>query len=63
MSFGYGFYLSHFTEQAFYAAGLGLVAATLMALYVFALSLLCGAAVIRKLDAAAGANKRPAVRV
>lgn len=51
MSYGYGLYLSHFTEQAAYGAGLGLVAATLMALYVFALSLLCGAAVVRKLDA------------
>jgi membrane protein len=50
MSFGYTFYLSRFTEQAAYGAGLGLVAATLMALYLFALSLLSGAAVIRRLD-------------
>jgi len=50
MSFGYAFYLSRFTEQPVYGAGLGLVAATLMALYLFALSLLSGAAVIRRLD-------------
>jgi len=53
MSFGYAFYLSRFTEQPDYGAGLGLVAATLMALYIFALSLLSGAAVIRRLDARA----------
>jgi membrane protein len=52
MSFGYAFYLSRFTEQPVYGAGLGLVAATLMALYIFALSLLSGAAVIRRLDRA-----------
>lgn len=50
MSFGYAFYLSRFTQQAAYGAGLGLVAATLMALYLFVLSLLGGAAVVRKLD-------------
>lgn len=50
MSFGYAAYLSRFTEQAAYSAGLGLVFATLMTLYLFALSLLFGAAVIRKLD-------------
>jgi membrane protein len=50
MSFGYAFYLSRFTEQPVYGAGLGLVAATLMALYLFALSLLSGAAVVRRLD-------------
>jgi membrane protein len=52
MSFAYAFYLSRFTEQPVYSAGLGLVAATLMALYIFALSLLSGAAVIRRLDRA-----------
>jgi membrane protein len=50
MSFGYASYLSRFTEQPVYGAGLGLVAATLMALYLFALSLLSGAAVIRRMD-------------
>jgi membrane protein len=53
MSFGYASYLSRFTEHAAYGAGLGLVAATLMALYLFALSLLAGATVIRRLDRSA----------
>jgi membrane protein len=59
MSFGYAFYLSRFTEQAAYGAGLGLVAATLMVLYLFALSLLSGAAVIRRLDEEHGARSAP----
>jgi membrane protein len=50
MSFGYALYLSRFTEHTVYGAGLGIVGATLMALYLFALSLLSGAAVIRRLD-------------
>jgi membrane protein len=62
MSLGYAFYLSRFTEQAAYGAGLGLVAVTLMALYIFALSLLSGAAVIRRLDSAHRPSKRPPPR-
>lgn len=50
MSFGYARYLAHFTQRTVYGAGLGIVGATLMALYLFSLSLLIGAAVIRRLD-------------
>jgi membrane protein len=60
MSFGYALYLSRFTHQAVYGAGLGIVAATLMALYLSALSLLIGAAVTRKLAARRAAPERAA---
>jgi membrane protein len=64
---GYGYYLSYVGNGTAYTAGLSVVGLTLMALYLFALALLTGAIVNRRLaatrgqpGAGAGVDRRPA---
>ena len=49
LRFGYGYYISHFGGGAAYSAGLTVIALTLTGLYLFAIALLTGAVVNRKL--------------
>jgi membrane protein len=49
---GYGYYLSYMGDGAAYTAGLSVVGLTLMALYLFAIALLTGAVVNRRIAAA-----------
>jgi uncharacterized BrkB/YihY/UPF0761 family membrane protein len=49
LRFGYGYYVTRFSDGAAYSAGLAVIGLTLMALYLFAIALLTGAVVNRKL--------------
>lgn len=49
LRFGYGYYVSHFGNGAAYTAGLAVIGLTLTGLYLFAIALLTGAVVNRKL--------------
>ena len=49
LRFGYGYYVARFSNGAAYSAGLAVIGLTLTALYLFAVALLTGAVVNRKL--------------
>lgn len=49
LRFGYGYYVAHFGNGAAYSAGLAVIGLTLTGLYLFAIALLTGAVVNRKI--------------
>jgi membrane protein len=51
LRFGYGYYVTRFSDGSAYSAGLAVIGLTLTALYLFAIALLTGAVVNRKLGA------------